>query len=100
MKGPKLTYFLSNEEQYLNNHYATYLKPEQKNAVVSDNNHLYFEIQQHKMNQFATRVIDSYAKKFETFNEIFRKTKIDNKKKNQPPILTSLPVYVKSVDEE
>lgn len=52
------------------------------------------------MNQFATRVIDSYAKKFETFNEIFRKTKIDNKKKNQPPILTSLPVYVKSVDEE
>lgn len=68
MQGPKLTYFLSNEEQYLKNHYATYLKPEQKNSVVTDNNHLYFEIEQHKMNQFATRVVDAYAKKFETFN--------------------------------
>lgn len=51
------------------------------------------------MNQFATRVVDIYAKKFETFNEIFRKNKAE-KKKNQPPLLTSLPVYIKSVDEE
>ena len=49
------------------------------------------------MKNFATRVFDAYVKKFETFNEIFRKTKIE-KKKNQPPILTSLPVYVKSQD--
>jgi hypothetical protein len=44
IQGPKLTYLLSNEEHYLKNHYASFLKPEQKNSVVTDNNHLYFEI--------------------------------------------------------
>jgi Holliday junction resolvasome RuvABC ATP-dependent DNA helicase subunit len=51
------------------------------------------------MNGYTTRVVDAYVKRFETFNEIHRKTKIE-KKKNQPPVLTSLPVYVKSLDED
>jgi ASC-1-like (ASCH) protein len=58
---------------------------------------MYYDIEQFKMNSFATRVVDVYVKKFETFNEIYRKTKIE-KKKNTPPVLTSLPVYVKSID--
>ena len=51
------------------------------------------------MSSKANRVFDAYDKKFSTFNEIFRKTTIE-KKKNQPPILTSLPVFVKSQDED
>jgi hypothetical protein len=29
---------------------------------------MYLDIEQFKMNSFATRVVDVYAKKFETFN--------------------------------
>lgn len=50
------------------------------------------------MNSFVSRVVDVYAKKFETFNEIFRKSKIE-KKKNTPPLLTSFPIFIKSIDE-
>lgn len=60
---------------------------------------MYYDIEQYKMNSFATRVVDVYAKKFETFNEIYRKTKVE-KKKNTPPLLTSLPLFVKSTDED
>ena len=60
----------------MKDYYSGFLKPEQKNGVVTDNNHLYYEIEQHRMNQTATRVVDVYIKKFETYNEIFRKTKI------------------------
>ena len=79
--------------------YSSFLKPDQRNAVMNDNNHMYYDIEQHKMNSFATRVIDVYVKKFETFNEIYRKTKSE-KKKNTPPMLASLPVYIKDLNEE
>jgi len=29
---------------------------------------MYYDIEQYKMNSFATRVVDVYAKKFESFN--------------------------------
>lgn len=61
---------------------------------------MYHEIEQYKMNSFATRVVDMYAKKFESCNEIFRNNNKQEKKKNMPPLLVSLPVYAKSVDEE
>lgn len=49
------------------------------------------------MGAFANRVIDSYTKKFEICNENFRKAKYE-KKKNSPPLLTNLPLYLKSLN--
>jgi hypothetical protein len=51
------------------------------------------------MGSLATRVVDSYAKKFEVCNEAFRKNKIENKK-NAPPLLINLPLYLKSKSED
>lgn len=51
------------------------------------------------MGSFATRVIDSYTKKFEICNEIFRKNKPVEKKKNSPPLLINYPLYLKYIDE-
>lgn len=65
---PKLAYKMSNEEGYMQDLYSNFLKQELRNTVVTDNNHMYYDIEQHKMNSFATRVVDVYAKKFETFN--------------------------------
>lgn len=76
LDGPKLCYKMSSEEGYMQDLYSSFLKQELRNTVVTDNNHMYYDIEQHKMNSFATRVVDVYAKKFETFNEIYRKTKI------------------------
>ena len=61
-----------------------------------ENAQMYQEIEQYKMGAFANRVVDSYTKKFEVCNEGFRKTKGD-KKKNSPPNLTNLPIYIKNV---
>ena len=51
------------------------------------------------MKSYVNRVVDVYVKKFESFNEIFRKSKVE-KKKNSPPLLTNLPLYAKSVSDE
>lgn len=95
----KLKYNLSSEDGYMGDLYSYFLSEDQKKSINNDNHQLYYTIEQHKMNSFATRVIDVYAKKFETFNEIFRKNK-PQKKKNTPPVLVSLPIYVKSLDDE
>lgn len=55
---------MSSEEDYLTDLYSEFLGGELKNAVVADNNQMYYDIEQHKMNSFATRVVDVYAKKF------------------------------------
>lgn len=59
---------------------------------------MYYEIEQWKMGSFASRVIDSYTKKFEICNEAFRKNKPE-KKKNTPPLLINYPLYLKFIDE-
>jgi hypothetical protein len=74
--GDKLNFKLSNEEGYLQDYYSSLLSITQREAVTADNRHMYNEIEQHKMSSFANRVVDVYAKKFESYNEIFRKTKI------------------------
>lgn len=51
------------------------------------------------MGSYATRVVDSYTKKFEICNETFRKSKPE-KKKNSPPLLINLPSYLKFIDEQ
>ena len=51
------------------------------------------------MGSYATRVIDSYTKKFESWNEIYRKNKPE-KKKNTPPLLISYPLYMRSIFED
>jgi len=71
----KLKYNLSSEDGYMGDLYSCFLSEDQKKSINNDNHQLYYTIEQHKMNSFATRVIDVYAKKFETFNEIFRKNK-------------------------
>lgn len=48
------------------------------------------------MGGYANRVCESYSKKFESCNESFRKSKWE-KKKNNPPLLTNLPLYLKSL---
>jgi len=75
IQPPVLNYKLSNEEGYFNDYYSTFLTQPLKKAVSADNDHMRYEIEQYKMNSFATRVVDVYVKKFETCNEVFRKTK-------------------------
>lgn len=72
----KLNFKLSHEEGYLQDYYSSLLSPSQREQVVADNRLIHNEIEQHKMSSFANRVVDVYAKKFENYNEIFRKTKI------------------------
>ena len=47
------------------------------------------------MGALANRVVDNYTKKFETCNEVHRKTKSEKKKNSTPPLLTNLPIYLK-----
>ena len=69
--------------------------------LKQENAHLYLEIEQYKMGAFANRVVDSYTRKFEACNEVHRKTKVDKKKNNTPPLLTNLPIFIKdTVTEE
>lgn len=96
---PKLAYRTSTEPDYLADAYSLLLSPDQRALMAAENQQMHLEIEQYKMNAFATRAVDAYAKRFEAFNEVHRKTKVE-KKKNSPPVLTSLPVYVKSLDEE
>jgi hypothetical protein len=54
------------------------------------------------MSAYANRVVDSYVKKFETCNEIFRKIKdikIEKKGKT-PPFLINLPLYFKNENQD
>jgi hypothetical protein len=76
LTGAKMSFKLSSEEGYLKDYYSSCLSVEQRSAVTTDNHQMYYDIEQYKMNALATRVVDVYAKKFESFNEIFRKTKI------------------------
>jgi hypothetical protein len=54
------------------------------------------------MGGYANRVVDSYVKKFETCNEIFRKIKEEKieKKGKIPPLLINLPIYFKSQNQD
>ena len=96
---PKLSYRTSNDPDYLADAYSLLLSNDQRGQMAAENTQMHLEIEQFKMNGYTTRVVDVYVKRFETFNEIHRKTKIE-KKKNTPTVLTSLPVYVKSFDED
>lgn len=44
--------------------YSHLLSPEQRGQVTAENQQMYLDIEQFKMNSFATRVADVYAKKF------------------------------------
>ena len=68
LEGDKLLYKLSSEEGYQKDFYSSFLSGEQRNYINGENNQMYYDIEQFKMNSFATRVVDVYAKKFETFN--------------------------------
>lgn len=88
---------LSTSDKYLTDYYSGMIPPELKAKVSRENLQLYTEIQEYKMGGFANRVCDSYSKKFESCNEAFRKSKWE-KKKNSPPLLTNLPLYLKSLN--
>jgi hypothetical protein len=62
--GEKLNFRLSSEEGYMHDYYGSFLSPEQRAAVQTDNHQMYNEIEQHKMGSLASRVVDVYAKKF------------------------------------
>ena len=93
------TYKLSTDEGYGNNVYSNYIPKETIHQVNLDNQQLYHDIQTHKAGGFISKVIDNYIKRFEACNELSRKMKAseNDKKKNSPPILINLPVYIKSV---
>lgn len=60
---------------------------------------MYHDIETHKAAGFLNKVIDTYTKRFESCNELSRKLKASDqdKKKNMPPILVNLPIYIKNV---
>lgn len=39
---PKLSYKMSNEEEYMKDLYSSFLSPEFRNGVITDNNHMYY----------------------------------------------------------
>lgn len=94
-----MTHSLCKDDDYLKDLYGEYLSKAQKAAIQQDNQQMYYDIEQFKMQSFVNRVLEVYGKKFESFNEVFRKAKHE-KKKNQPPLLTNLPLYVKSQSDE
>lgn len=93
---PLRNYEISSNDTYMTDFYSSLIPNEQRAKVKLENAQMYQEIEQYKMGAFANRVVDSYTKKFEVCNEGFRKTKGD-KKKNSPPNLTNLPIYIKNV---
>lgn len=68
-------YSMSNDDNYMKDYYSSFLNPKMKEKIIAENHQMYSEIEQYKMGSFATRVVDSYAKKFEICNETFRKNK-------------------------
>lgn len=79
--------------------YSHYLSKENFNQILADNNQLYHDIETHKAAGFLNKVIDTYTKRFESCNELSRKLKVSDqdKKKNMPPVLVNLPIYIKNV---
>jgi ubiquitin carboxyl-terminal hydrolase 25/28 len=61
---PLRNYELSSGEKYLQDYYSSLIPEEQKNKIAIENQQLYVEIEQYKMGSFASRVVESYAKKF------------------------------------
>lgn len=92
--SPVKNHCMSTDETYMKDYYSSFLNPKMKEKIVAENHQMYYEIEQYKMSSFATRVVDSYTKKFEICNETFRKNKPE-KKKNCPPLLINLPLYLK-----
>lgn len=60
---------------------------------------MYSDIQVYKAGAYITKILDNYIKTFETCNELSRKLKVTEhyKKKNSPPVLFNLPLYIRSV---
>ncbi len=59
---------MSNDDNYMKDYYSSFLNPKIKEKIIAENHQMYSEIEQYKMGSFATRVVDSYAKKFEICN--------------------------------
>ena len=48
----------------MKDYYANFLTSQVKEKIKSENHNMYYEIEQYKMGSYATRVVDSYVKKF------------------------------------
>ncbi len=66
--SPTKSYSLSSDDTYLKDYYSSFLSSRLRSLIQEENHHMYYEIEQYKMSSFATRVIDSYTKKFEICN--------------------------------
>lgn len=101
-KGKTLrSYKLSTEAGYGEDVYSSFMAPDVRALITTENQVLYHDIQNFKAVGFVTKVIDHYVKRFEHLNELFRKLKIPEKlaekKKNPIPTLVNLPLYIKTV---
>jgi hypothetical protein len=98
---PLRSYKLSTEAGYGEDLYSTFMTPEIKSLITTENQVLYHDIHNFKAVGFVNKVIDHYVKRFESLNELFRKLKIPEKlaekKKNMVPTLVNLPLYIKTV---
>lgn len=98
-------YAISSSPAYGLDVYSHYISKEILVQIQGDNHQLYHDIETHKAAGYLNKVIDTYTKRFEACNELSRKLKVpdQDKKKNSPPVLVNLPIYIKNIvqnDEE
>ena len=96
---PLRNYTISSDPAYGMDLYSNYVAKDTLAHIQADNNQLYHDIETHRAAGFLNKVIDTYTKRFESCNELSRKLKgpDQDKKKNSPPVLVNLPIYLKNV---